>query len=148
MRDRREISLPALPYDVDRFFGRMMRGIWPARLARPWRFPAAEWLPDIDMLEREGKIIVQADVPGIKKEDIDVSVEGDMLMIRGHREEEKEIKEKDYYRSERSMGEFARSITLPEGVDRDSLKATYKDGVLEIEMARPSAPEPKKVTVA
>jgi HSP20 family protein len=75
----------------------------------------------------------------VKAEDIDVSLEGDVLTIKGIRKEESEVKEEDYYRAERSFGEFRRSIRVPEGTKPEDIKATFKDGVLEV-----TAPKPKE----
>ena len=83
----------------------------------------------------------------MKREDIEVGVEGNMLVIRGHRAEEKEIKEENYYCAERATGEFYRAFTLPGGVDPDTIQATYKDGVLEVKMPRTVTAEPKKLKV-
>jgi HSP20 family protein len=101
----------------------------------------------VDVLEEGNQVIVRADLPGLKKEDVEVSVEGDLLTIRGSRKEEKEVKEKDYYRSERSMGEFERTIALPDGVSTESIKASYQDGVLEVVIPRPNVPASKRVQV-
>jgi HSP20 family protein len=76
-----------------------------------------------------------------------VGVEGDMLVIKGRRAEEKEIKEENYYCAERATGEFYRAFTLPEGVDPGTVQATYKNGVLEVKMPRPVAAEAKKLKV-
>jgi HSP20 family protein len=102
----------------------------------------------MDVYEKDGKIVMQVDLPGMKREDIDVSVEGDMLVVRGHREEEKETKEEDYHRSERATGTFMRSIRLPEGTNSDAIQATYKEGVLEVSVPQPATPEPKELKVA
>jgi len=121
----------------------------------PWRgfghhlrpFWGEGWSPSIDVFEREGKLVIRADLPGMKREDIDVVVEGDVLVVRGRRHEEKEVKEENYYCSERAAGEFSRSISLPEGVNTDAIEATYKEGVLEITVPSPATPEPTKVKV-
>jgi HSP20 family protein len=105
------------------------------------------WVPEVDIVEQDGVILVKADLPGMKREDIEVGVEGDMLVIKGHRAEEKEIKEENYYCAERSSGEFYRAFTLPEGVDAGAIEATYENGVLEVRMPRPAASQAKSVKV-
>jgi len=140
------------PDDIDRFFTRAMRGfdLWPWRgfgRLRPMISHREGWLPDMDILDQEGKLVVRMDLPGLKRDDIDVAVEGDMLVVSGHRVEEKETKEEDYYCAERSSGSFRRAVRLPEGASPDAIEATYKDGVLEVKMPRPAAPEPKKLKV-
>jgi HSP20 family protein len=144
---RREVSPLGFPYDVDRLFDQLVRGGPFARFARRSPFAAEQWLPEVDVLEKEGQVVVRADLPGVKKEDVEVAVEGDLLTIRGSRHEQKETKEKDYYRSERSMGEFQRTIALPDGVTADSIKASYRDGVLEVIIPRPNAPADKRIQV-
>jgi HSP20 family protein len=126
--------------DLDRF----MRGFpVPRRFARTWW---AEW-PEIDLFEREGRLILRADVPGLKAEDIDVTVDRDLLTVSGKREEEKEIKEENYYCSERSFGEFSRTIRLPEGTTAESVEASYTDGVLEVKVPKPIQAEAKATKV-
>jgi HSP20 family protein len=123
-----------------------------------WRFPrfqfpaprmAFRWAPAIDVFEREGNLVVRADVPGVKAEDIEVSVEDDVLTIRGSRKEETEVKEQDYYRSERSFGEFRRSVRVPKGTKPEQIKATFKDGVLEVVAPKPAeaAAKPNRVKI-
>lgn len=104
-------------------------------------------MPDIDVFEREGKVVVRADLPGMKREDMQVTVEGDLLTIKGRREEEKEVKEEDYYCSERSTGEFSRTMRLPEAATAEAIEAKYEDGVLEVTVPKPASPESKAKTV-
>jgi HSP20 family protein len=142
-RPRRLSAWPLEPY-VDRF----MRGFTP-RAFRLWPrlWAEEEWIPDIDIFERDGKIVLRADLPGMKREDIQVSVEGDLLTIKGRREEEKEIKEEHYYSCERSKGEFLRTMRLPSGVGADAIDAKYENGVLEVTVPRPATPESKAKNV-
>ena len=142
-RPRRALGWPFEPY-----FDRIARGFTP-RAFRLWPrlWAGEEWLPDIDIFERNGKIVVRADVPGMKREDISVTVEGDLLTIKGRREEEKEVKEEDSYCSERSTGEFSRTMRLSEGVGIEAIEAKYEDGVLEVTVPRPAAPERKAKNV-
>ena len=122
---------------------------WPLRGARPWPrlWRDAGWLPDIDVFEQEGNLVVRADIPGMKPEDIYVAVEGDILMVRGQRKEEREVKKENYYLSERSEGDFSRSIRLPEGADAENIQATYKNGVLEVTVPITHVHKAKKVEV-
>jgi HSP20 family protein len=147
-------ELLSWPEEMERFFERAMQpfGMWPWRpMIQRQFFPyyqrAKDWIPEVDILEKNGNIIIQADLPGMKREDIEVAVEGDALIIRGHRKEEKETKEEDYYCSERAVGEFYRSFNLPEGVNASAIQATYQNGVLEVKMPRPATPETKKTKV-
>jgi HSP20 family protein len=132
--------------DIERYFDRFMRGFpAPRRFARAWT--PEGWFPDIDVFEREGKLVLRADLPGVKSEDIDVTVEGDLLTVAGKREEEKEVKEENYYCSERSFGEFSRTIRMPEGVTAESVEAAYADGVLEVTVPKPAKAEAKTTKI-
>jgi HSP20 family protein len=112
------------------------------------RIPVMEmgWAPAIEVFEKEDKFVVKAELPGMKEEDIDVSVVGDTLTIKGEREAEGEVKEEDYYCCERSYGSFSRSIALPSSVDAKKIEASYDDGVLEVSL--PKAPEVKAKKIA
>jgi HSP20 family protein len=100
------------------------------------------WSPQVEAFEREGKLIVRADLPGLTKDDIDVNITDDAITIRGERRQQREEKEEGYYRSERSYGSFYREIPLPNGVDSKEANATFRDGVLEITLPAP-AREPR-----
>jgi len=112
------------------------------------RIPAVEmgWAPAIEVFEKKDRFVVKAEIPGMKEEDIDVSVEGDILTIKGERKAESEVKEEDYYLCERSYGSFSRSVALPSSVDAKKIEANYEDGVLEVSL--PKAPEVKAKKVA
>jgi HSP20 family protein len=143
---------PALwPDEFETLFGRAARGLFPRRHLLAG-FPAlareVAWLPDMDVFDRDGKTVVRVDLPGMKREDIQVTVEGDLLTVHGHRAEEKEVKEEHYYCAERATGEFTRTITLPEGVASDAIEATYQDGTLEVVVPKPAAKQPAPTKVA
>jgi HSP20 family protein len=118
---------------------------WPMGMLRPTWLSARE--PALDMFEREGKVIVKAEMPGIDLGDIDVTIAEGELRISGERKEEHEIKEENYYCSERSYGHVFRSVALPEGCDAEAVAATMKDGVLEIVIPRKEHAASKKVEV-
>ncbi len=105
------------------------------------------WAPSVDIIDEKDNIRVRADLPGLKKEDVEVAVENDVLTIKGEKKQEKEIKEKDYIRSERYYGAFHRSFTLPAGVDAQKVNASYKDGVLEVTLPKREDAKPKGVKV-
>jgi len=125
-------------------FGRpFLPGIWRA-------FPSQEmvWAPAIDVLEKEDKFLVKVELPGVKEEDVNVTVTGGTLTIEGEKSADSEVEKKGYYYRETSYGSFSRSITIPPTVDASKIEAIYDKGVLEITI--PKAPEvkPKKITVA
>ncbi len=95
------------------------------------------WSPQIETFEREGQLVIRADLPGLKKDDVNVEITQDAITISGERREENEESCEGYYRSERSYGSFFRSIPLPEGVNADEANATFNNGVLEITMQAP-----------
>jgi HSP20 family protein len=126
-----------------------MRGLFDSRWPFPLRspIPAETGEPAVDMFERDGNIVVKAEMPGIEPEKVEVTVSDGELRISGERHEEKEVKDEHYYRSERSFGRIFRALTLPEGCDRDNVKATAKDGVVEVVIPKKPAAVGKKVEV-
>ena len=100
-------------------------------------FDTAKWVPQIEVLQNNGQLLVRADLPGLTKDDVKVEVTNDMLTLSGERKEEKEEKREGYYRSERSYGSFYREIPLPEGTKTEDAAATFRKGVLEITMPVP-----------
>lgn len=99
--------------------------------------PQFDWSPQAEVFERDGKLIVRADLPGMKKEDIDIDIENDRITLRGERKTEHDENKQGFYRSERTYGSFYRTIPIPEGADTDAAKASFNDGVLEIAMPMP-----------
>jgi HSP20 family protein len=100
------------------------------------------WNPRIDVVKKEGELILRADLPGIKPDEIEVEVEDGVLTLSGEHEEKTEKKEERFLRRERRFGSFSRSMTLPEGVKPEDIKATTTDGVLELRIPVPG-PEAK-----
>ena len=97
------------------------------------------WSPVIEVKEKEGKLLLTAELPGLKKEDVKVHIDGDSLIVEGERKQEKEEKREGYYHSERSYGKFYRSIPLPEGAKADQTAAQFNNGVLEVTIPVPEA---------
>ena len=95
------------------------------------------WAPQVELFERDNNVVVRADLPGLSRDDVDVEIEDDALIIRGERHNDVDEEQEGYYRSERSYGSFYRAIPLPEGVDSNACKATFKDGVLEVTVPKP-----------
>jgi HSP20 family protein len=102
-------------------------------------FGGAIWSPQIEMFERDNQLVVRADLPGLKKDDIKLEVADNCLSVEGERRYEQEEKQENRYHSERSYGRFYRCIELPKGIDPGSVKATFHDGVLEVTMPKPSS---------
>lgn len=107
------------------------------------------WLPSTDVYRTNGDLVVKADLPGLKKEDVEVFVEDGFLVVMGERHEEKEEKEKEYFRCERNYGSFYRRVPLPEDFDAGKISAKVHDGILEVTVPLPAAAakETKKIAV-
>jgi len=105
------------------------------------------WRPAVDIYEVDGGIVVAAELPGVVKENVSVEVKDEILTIKGERLANPKIKEDSYYRRERLYGPFKRSFTLHQNIQPDLIKATFKDGILEIEIPRPQKEQPKQITV-
>jgi HSP20 family protein len=138
---------------LDEFANEMDRLIADFGLGRRWLAPRAssaglpslraqEWLPEVEVLQRNNDLVIRADLPGLDKNDIKVDVTENALTIQGERKREREEEKAGVYRSERSYGSFCRMVALPEGAMTDQAKASFKDGVLEITM--PAPPESVK----
>ena len=137
----------SLSQEMDRMLGDFgVRRRWPFM---PFALEDAAWAPELEMSEKEGKLQVRLDLPGLKKEDVKVDITDDALVVQGERRQEEEKEELGYYRSERSYGRFFRSVPLPEGAKPETAKATFADGVLEIVMATgtPPAPAARRVEI-
>ena len=115
-----------------------------------WRLPVEEkgWMPAVDVFEKADKFVVKAELPGRKEEDVDVSVIGDTLSIKGEKKTETEIKDENYYRCERSYGSFYRSIPIPSNVDANKIEASFEDGVLEVALPKSAEVKPKRIAVS
>jgi HSP20 family protein len=115
------------------FFGRPFGPSWLPRMRLP---EFEEMSPSVDIFEQKDSIVVKAELPGMKKEDIDVSLTDDMITISGEKKKETKVEKKNYFRSERSHGSFSRSFRLPKEVQTDRAKATFNDGILEINIPK------------
>jgi len=105
------------------------------------------WAPAVDIFENEHELIVKADLPDVKPEELDIRVENNILTIRGERKFEKKVDEKNYLRVERSYGSFARSFSLANTVNSEAIKADYKDGVLTLTIPKREEAKPKQIKV-
>ena len=119
---------------------------------RGWRAdePAATttWSPAVDIFETEAEIIVKAELPGMERKDITLHLENNVLSLRGERKFEKETKDENYHRIERSYGAFSRSFSIPATVDEENIRAEYKDGVLNIVLPKKEQARPKQIKIA
>ena len=106
-----------------------------------------EWRPMVDTYEKDDAIIVNAELPGVKKDDISIDVKNNILTISGERKDEEDVNEDNFFRKERFYGKFQRSFTLPENVDPDQVDAAYKDGVLEVKIPKTEESSAKKIEI-
>jgi HSP20 family protein len=132
--------LTEMEAEMERLLGRVPRRLVPT---------SGVWVPRVDAYEKDGALIVEAELPGIKKEDVEVAIEDGDLVIRGERKSEAKVEEQDYYRMERSYGRFYRRLPLPEGVDANKIEAHFADGVLTLRVPKPVAarPQPTKIPI-
>lgn len=107
----------------------------------------SDWYPSVDVSEDEKEIKIEADLPGMTQEDIDINIDGNVLTIKGQRKKEEETKERGYYRSERSYGAFQRSFTLPTNLDVDEAKANFKHGVLTLILPKLEEAKGKRIEI-
>jgi len=117
------------------------------RSAREEDLSAGLWAPPVDIYETEDKIVLKAELPEIDKKDVDIKVDDNTLTIQGERKFDKDTKKENYHRIERAYGKFSRSFSLPNTIDKEKIKATYKDGILELIMPKKEESKPKQISV-
>jgi len=132
---------------MNRDLGRFFDGGWPDMQAANSLMEGA-FAPSVDVMEDKDQITVKAELPGMAKEDIKISLENGVLSIQGEKKAEKEVKEGGLLRQERSYGSFYRAFTLPAGVDGSKATANYKDGVLELMLPKKEEAKPKAIEIS
>jgi HSP20 family protein len=105
------------------------------------------WFPPVDIYEEADRVVLRAEIPGVSKDDIDLHVENGTITVRGEKKQEKAAEGDGVYRVERFYGSFSRSFVLPTSIDAEKIKATYRDGVLEVVMPKAEEARPKKIKV-
>ncbi|GAB4291560.1 MAG: Hsp20/alpha crystallin family protein [Myxococcota bacterium] len=133
--------------DIDRMFERMFDDFWSTGLRKGIEDKMVAWSPSVDIEELEDKIVVRADLPGMERNEIKVSVEKDTLSISGERKTMSEEKNERYTRVERSYGSFCRTFALPTNVEAAKIEAVYKDGVLTLTLPKKEKEQPKLVEI-
>ena len=109
---------------------------------------ARRWIPAMDLVEEDGRFVLRADLPGIAEQDVSIELEDNVLTISGQRSSEHEDRKDGYYRIERASGHFSRSLTLPDGVDPQSIEAHFENGVLEVAIPKPEERKPHRVAIS
>jgi HSP20 family protein len=126
---------------------RFFEGFEPLKTLGEENWSLATWAPAVDIYETDNEIVVKAELPEVKKEDVYVSIDNNLLTIRGERKFSEDTKKENYHRVERSYGEFTRSFTLPSFIDANKVNAEFKDGVLRVTLAKREEAKPKQIEV-
>ena len=132
---------------MNRLFDESFRGAGRAVPDEDWAL-GGSWAPAVDIYEKDGNIVLQAELPGIDSKDVDIRLENNVLTLRGERKFDSEVKRDHYHRVERSYGGFTRSFTLPSIVDQEKIKAEYRDGVLRLTLPKREEAKPKQINIA
>jgi HSP20 family protein len=111
------------------------------------RAQMTRWLPATDLIETDDQFVLRADLPGLSEDDVKVELEDNVLTISGERKSEHEERKEGYHRIERASGVFSRSLTLPEGIDPESIQARFEGGVLEVRIPKPEERKPRRVAI-
>jgi HSP20 family protein len=134
--------------EMNRMFDEVLGGLTRGRSGRQQGVQATEWAPSVDVFEKEGNLVIRAELPGVEQEDVDITVQDRVLTISGQRKEEQERERDGYYVRERRQGAFSRSVMLPQGVDEGNIRARYEDGVLEVTVEGVAAVrEPRRIQI-
>ena len=111
------------------------------------RDAARRWVPPMDLVEDKNDLVLRADLPGLSEDDVDIEVKDGVLTISGERKTEEKKEEEGYYRVERAFGRFSRSLSLPDGIDPEQVKAKFDNGVLEVRIPKPEERKPHRVSI-
>ena len=109
--------------------------------------PGRRWIPAMDLVEEGGEYVLRADLPGLDEQDVKIELDERLLTISGERSSRQEERREGYYRYERASGSFSRSLTVPEGVDPEAIRASFEKGVLEVRIPKPEERKPRRVTI-
>ncbi len=135
-------DLDSLQSDMNRLFDRFFEG---GRNANGGAI--RRWIPPMDLVESDDHLVLRADLPGMKEDDVEIEIKDGVLTVSGERKTQLEDKHEGYYRLERATGTFSRSLTLPDGVDAEAIKATFDNGVLEVRIPKPVQAQPRRVQI-
>jgi HSP20 family protein len=128
-------------------FDRYTRAVGQPQAGSQEVIATGDWAPRVDIAETDEAFVIKAEIPEVNKEDVKVTVDNGVLTIRGERKQEKEEKGKKFHRVERSYGSFVRSFTLPDNVDETKIKASFKDGMLNLQIQKTEKAKPKVIEV-
>ena len=143
-------DLSAFPSDVlsmRKEINRLFDNFFQGDLADTTSAFTSAWVPAVDIAEHEGDFVVRMELPGVKKDDVKITMQEGVLTVKGEKRQEKESKGLDYHRVERSYGSFQRSFTLPTAVKSENIDASFTDGVLQIALPKAEEAKPKQIDV-
>ncbi len=132
-------------WDLEERFNRMFKDLVPRRLHEEDLMGG--WEPAVDVYETEKGYVMKVEIPEVDEKDVHVNVEGNLLTVSGERRREEDVKKENYHRTERYYGCFSRSFALPETVDREHIKATFKGGVMKLELPRKTELKAKEIKI-
>lgn len=139
--------------EMDKLFDQFLKNRWPQPFS--WNFPefnsssigSGVRVPSVDVVEKDNNVIVRAEIPGIEKDNVDVTLDGNNLTIQGKSKHEKKESGEEYHRSEISTGSFSRTLTLPADVDANNVKATFTNGLLEVTLPKVENKSRNKISI-
>jgi HSP20 family protein len=141
--DRWPADFYGVQRDINRVFDNFLRGNWPVEES----VASTYFAPPVDIAEQENEYVVKMELPGVSKDEVKISLESNILTIKGEKKHEKEEKNKNFQRTERTYGSFQRSFTLPSTVKNDKIDAVFADGVLKITLPKAEEAKPKQIEV-
>jgi HSP20 family protein len=136
-------NLASFQDEMNRMFDQFFRG----GSGEEAGWGARTWAPPVDLYETDDALVLKAELPGVSKDDVNVEVHQNTLILRGQRRHEAEVKEENYHRLERAYGTFQRSFMLPTTVDQEKVQATYHDGILELHLPKVEAAKPRRIAI-
>lgn len=144
---RELVSYPTDVLNMRREINKMFDGFFRGGILDDGSFGTSVWTPAVDVAEHDDEFQVKVELPGVNKDDVKITMQDNILTVRGEKRQEKETKGSEYHRVERSYGSFQRSFTLPTGVKHDKIEATYKDGILTVTLPKAEEAKPKQIDV-
>ena len=133
--------------EIEDMFDRYTRAVGQPRTGSQDVVATGDWAPRVDISETDKEFVIKAEIPEVKKEDVKVTVDNGVMTIHGERKQEKEEKGKKFHRVERCYGSFTRSFTLPDNVDETKIKASFKDGMLNLQIQKTEGAKPKAIEI-
>jgi HSP20 family protein len=140
-------SWPTELWNIQREINRIFENFFHGDLQDDGAFGLSLWTPAVDIAEHDNEYVVRVELPGVSKDDVKITLESNVLTIRGEKKREKDVEKDNYHRMERMYGSFQRSFTLPSTVRADKIDAVYKDGILTITLPKAEEARPKQIEV-